>query len=513
MLLGSALAGIMIGSLGYVGKELVKDKFSKKGNELKEDEIDQKTWNDIWTYNDVKVKYDDECKIPVLLGNFYIKNGIKYLFRYPIGISSEKMKKCTEQIKELSNADKVEVSHYKDDLVYITVTKKDESEIEDIPNEIKEEANKWAEFWKKAKRGVGSKEEGFEFPTLVKIESWESGYIYYFKMPVGLSTHTINGVDVAIKEYLGASRIEIYSFEKGSMQIKSYMKPLPKMVEYEERIPREKRDELEAVIGKSHKGWKRLRLLSGTHNLFVGGAVGTGKSVFINALITDYALNYKPNELEMWIMDLKIVEMAHFRNLKHVKKYGETVQEMMNMIDELTKIMWDRYNKMKEKGVKKISAYNKLVPKEERMPYILFVVEEIYEFSSSKLASGKGSGKGKGKGNSNEEEQENYIDKLATLLSKCRGAGIGAVVSSQRLMNAYIPRNVSANLMNRACFKVADSKESSLLTDDKFDATTLRGNGHGCLIDVDVEEFQGFFIDEDKSEITALLEKHNLFNK
>ena len=51
------------------------------------DEIDQKTWNDIWTYNDVKVKYDDECKIPILLGNFYIKNGIKYLFRYPIGIS------------------------------------------------------------------------------------------------------------------------------------------------------------------------------------------------------------------------------------------------------------------------------------------------------------------------------------------------------------------------------------------------------------------------------------------
>ena len=117
------LAGVMVGSLEYVGKEFLKDRFTKKGSELREDEIDQKTWNDIWTYNDVKVKYDDECKIPVLLGNFYIKNGLKYLFRYTIGISSEKMKKCTEQIKELSNADKVEVSHYKDDLVYKGVLK------------------------------------------------------------------------------------------------------------------------------------------------------------------------------------------------------------------------------------------------------------------------------------------------------------------------------------------------------------------------------------------------------
>ena len=61
------------------------------------------------------------------------------------------------------------------------------------------------------------------------------------------------------------------------------------------------------------------------------------------------------------------------------------------------------------------------------------------------------------------------------------------------------------------CFQASsNSKESSLLTDDRFDATTLRGNGHGALIDTEVEEFQGFFIDEDHGEVTELLKKHNL---
>ena len=79
--------------------------------------------------------------------------------------------------------------------------------------------------------------------------------------------------------------------------------------------------------------------------------------------------------------------------------------------------------------------------------------------------------------------------------------------------NTYIPKNVSANLMTRLGFKVADSRESDLLTDGRYDATTLRGNGHGVLIDSQIEDFQGTFLDEDNGEITELLKKHNLLKK
>lgn len=504
MIVESLLLGTVGGALGFAGRELYKKIKPAPITEIREDEIKEDMWNDIWKYNDVKVKYEDEIKVPALLGSYYLNNGIKYLFRYPIGISTEKMEKCKSQIRELSNSDNVEFMHYKNDLVYVVVTNDIEEKIE-VPKEIADENEKWTEFWIKTKKGAGDKDNGFEYPTLIKCEDWESGKIYTFSMPIGISTHNINQVDTTLKEWLGASRIDITSPSKSTMQIKSYLKELPKLVRYE-KLPRIKRDELEAVIGMTHTGWKRLRLLSGTHNLFCGGAIGTGKSVAINTIITDLALNYTPFELEMWIIDLKIVEMAHFKNLKHVKQYGKTVEEMMAMIDELVKIMWDRYNKMDALGVKKLSSYNKLVPKEEQLPYILFVVEEIYEFSTSKVAQG-------GKGRKGEEDKENYIDKLAMLLSKCRGAGIGAMISSQRLVNTYIPKNVSANLMTRLGFKVADSRESDLLTDGRYDATTLRGNGHGVLIDSEIEDFQGTFLDEDNGEITELLKKHNLLRK
>lgn len=513
MLLESILLGTVGGAVSFVGNQIYKKMkpvkeevyLSEFIKEIRENEIKEEMWEDIWKYNDVKVKYEDEVKVPALLGTYYLNNGIKYLFRYPIGISSEKMEKCKTQIKELSNSDEVEFTHYKNDMVYVTVTKNMEEEKVEIPKEIADENEKWTEFWIKTKKGAGDKENGFTYPQLIDIQDWESGKIYTFSMPIGISTYNVNQVDTTLKEWLGASRIDITSPKKSTMQIKSYLKELPRLVKYE-KLPRIKRDELEAVIGMTHTGWKRLRLLSGTHNLFCGGAIGTGKSVAINTIITDLALNYTPKELEMWIIDLKIVEMAHFKNLKHVKQYGKTVKEMMAMIDELVEIMWDRYNKMDALGVKKLSSYNKLVPKEEQLPYILFVVEEIYEFSTSKEAQG-------GKAKKGEEDKENYIDKLAMLLSKCRGAGIGAIISSQRLVNTYIPKNVSANLMTRLGFKVADSRESDLLTDGRYDATTLRGNGHGVLIDSQIEDFQGTFLDEDNGEITELLEKHNLLRK
>ena len=511
MVLESILIGAMGGAISFLGNEIYKKINPSKKGETPEDMIKSDVWEDIWLYNDVKVKYEGEIKTPILIETTVIENGIKYLFKCPIGISSETMSKCKTQIKELSNSDDVQIAHYKSDLVYVVSTKNIVEEKSSVSKEIEDENIKWTEFWTKTKKGSGDKESGFTYPQLIDINEWESGKEYIFSMPIGISTFNINQVDTTIKEWLGASRIDITSPSKSTMKIKSYLKELPGLVKYE-KLPRIKRDELEAVIGKTHTGWKRLRLLSGTHNLFCGGGVGTGKSVAINTIITDLALNYNPRELEMWIVDLKIVEMNHFKKLKHVKQYGITVEEMMSMIDELVKIMWDRYKKMDELGVKKISSYNKVVPKEEQLPYILFVVEEIYEFSTSKVALGSNSGKG-GKGKKNEEEKENYIDKLAMLLSKCRGAGIGAIISSQRLVNAYIPKNVSANLMTRLGFKVADSRESDLLTDGRYDATKLRGKGHGVLIDSEIEDFQGTFLDEDNGEITYLLNKHNLLKK
>ena len=188
MLIESLLLGAMGGVVGFTGKQIynkikpvkkveILDDFTRS---IRENEIKESMWEDIWKYNDVKVKYEDEIKVPALLGTYYFKNGIKYLFRYPIGISSEKMEKCKTQIKELSNSDDVEFAHYKNDMVYVTVSKNMPEEKVEVPKEILEENEKWTEFWIKTKKGAGDKDNGFEYPTLINLEEWDSGMIYTF---------------------------------------------------------------------------------------------------------------------------------------------------------------------------------------------------------------------------------------------------------------------------------------------------------------------------------------------
>lgn len=495
------LGGMALGGVGYGTKEVfrkfVPKKNDKEMNKFKEFP-DDSLWEDIWFYNNIKVKVDndevnDYIATPHLLGKCLTSNGARFMFRMPIGITTNKMETCKQEIKEKFNVYDVEVKHYKEDLAIVELIK---FSTEEIVSEFKGSIlnEDWVKLWDACKVKTGEREDGYKYPTLIDEKETEFGKDFTFQFPIGLSTFKVDKADITIKEFLSARNISIIPLSGNRMCISAVYKDLPTYVQYN-NIPRKDRVGLEIVLGKSLTGYKRLDLLDSNHNVFVGGAVGSGKSVCINTIITDIAITYTPKEVEMWIVDLKVVEMNHFRRLKHVKRYGETVPDMMNMIDDLTEIMWERYDKMKELNVRKLSSYNELVEEEDRLPYIFFVVEEIYEFTSSKVAT-KG--------------DDNYVERLAVLLSKCRSAGIIGCISTQRLVNTYIPRNISANLMNRICFKVSDSKESALLTDEKYDATSLKGKGHGCAIGKNIEEFQCFYLDEDKLEVTNLLKKHNL---
>ena len=111
-------------------------------------------------------------------------------------------------------------------------------------------------------------------------------------------------------------------------------------------------------------------------------------------------------------------------------------------------------------------------------------------------------------------KSKKYEQKLATFLSKCRGAGMGCICTTQRGTDESIPRRVRAHLCNRILFKTSDENESRIFTDGKYSLSDLKGNGHGILISGSrAEEFQGFFLNENKGEVTKLLKEHNLLKE
>lgn len=447
-------------------------------------------WDQLFYANNLySGNHREGIRLPKLQKVFSCDEYKTYTFKIPPGLESSDIKGKASVIKESYDASKVEIEHIGNSLVEIKVWLIDTSEPVfegSIPNE------NWNSLWRAIK--ITSKDEysdSLEYPKLLSEEDVDQIKTFKFKLPIGKSSAGLqmNEKFATIKEFLSARQLTIKACEGNCVEIKAIYKSLPNFVPYE-IVPRETEDCLEVVVGKTISGWKRFKLLDACHNTFVGGAVGSGKSVFVCNTITDLALNNSPKELNMWLCDLKVVEFVAFKDLKHVTRYGNTVDELKDMVDDLIAIMWDRYAKFEEKKVKKLSAYNALVPENERLPYIFFAIEEITEFTISAT--------------------KNEIAEIVKLLSKCRGVGISVLASTQRVVNNYIPRDISSQLMNRVCFKVSTSNESELLTDKRFDATELRGKGHGCLIDTDMEEFQAFYLNEDEGEITDILRSHNL---
>ena len=69
--------------------------------------------------------------------------------------------------------------------------------------ELEKKKNEFEEFW----NGVGIKNKQEEIPKLINMKETDSGNIYSFINPIGLSTKDYENRDIAIKEFLNCNRI------------------------------------------------------------------------------------------------------------------------------------------------------------------------------------------------------------------------------------------------------------------------------------------------------------------
>ena len=156
---------------------------------------------------------------------------------------------------------------------------------------------------------------------------------------------------------------------KGCCKLIGYKKPetnwedifptLPKMVEYE----LQKRDTREGIfipIGQTFKNKKIVLDLKENPHSYIVGTTGSGKSVMTKVILTNLVTQYRPSELELYLADMKRVELNIFRNVKHCKKFVYTVEDTTEVIADLLAETNRRYNLFMEHEVTDIFSYNKL---------------------------------------------------------------------------------------------------------------------------------------------------------
>ena len=139
-------------------------------------------------------------------------------------------------------------------------------------------------------------------------------------------------------------------------------------------------------IGRAGATKRRaIELGEGTsQHVLIAGKTGSGKSTLLHALILNSALSYRPEELELYLIDFKKgVEFKPYatNKLPHAKVVAvESDREFgLSVLERLDGVIRERAEKFRDAGTNDLPDYRKARPGEP-MPRILFIVDEFQEF-------------------------------------------------------------------------------------------------------------------------------------
>lgn len=323
--------------------------------------------------------------------------------------------------------------------------------------------------------GAGIKNKEGETPILANI--WENEYetIYSFIRPIGFSTHILENNDIAIKEHFNTNNVKFES-NGDFINIIVSTTELARFIPF--NIPKVKnKDEVIVSLGRDIRGKDVVLNLSKCPNVMISGCTGSGKSVNTNVIATQLYCNY-PN-VEIYLVDMKCVELGVYADLPQTKKYTNKLEGAKEIIKELLDEC-DRRNKLLNKmKVKKLSDYNKKVSPNERLNPIILIIDEAVRLMGDK----------------------DLNKDIAELGFICRSVEISILLNIQRPTSKLLNPDIKASLTNIIGFRTINRKNSEIICDSTVLAS-LRGKGHGVLFNEDNDgvEFQGYYLDENDIE-------------
>jgi len=242
---------------------------------------------------------------------------------------------------------------------------------------------------------------------------------------------------------------------------------------------------LQIALGKDILGNPIYADLAKMPHLMVAGATGTGKTIFINSVLTALLYRNPPEMLRLVLVDPKRVEMRGYNNLPHlltpvIFDVQKTIAALKWAIGEMDR----RFDLLSEKESRNINSYNEKCAREgcEHLPYIVFVIDELADLMASK---GK--------------EIEAGIVRLAQM---ARAVGIHLIVATQRPSVEIITGLIKANIICRVAFQVASQVDSRTIL-DMAGAEKLLGSGDMLYMSAQYpkpKRIQGPYISEKESK-------------
>ena len=213
-------------------------------------------------------------------------------------------------------------------------------------------------------------------------------------------------------------------------------------------------------------------------HLLVAGATGSGKSVFVTAMLAHLVNHAQPADLQLILIDPKRVELAPFAHVPHLAMPPATdVSSAIEALDWAVAAMDERWVTLQQAGRKQISELA------DPPPYLLVVVDELADLM---MTAGK-----------------RAEASIVRLLQLGRAAGVHLVLATQRPSTDVITGLIKTNTPSRMVFSVTSHTDSNVAL-GQSGAEKLLGQGDGLWWPAGAsqpERIQGVFIDTDDLEL------------